>query len=346
MPVWNYSTPAKKKLLTGINTLKDAVVSSLGPGGRNTIYADEYGEVRSTTAPMIGADEAGGYSNDISLTKVLSPTVPITLGLQDIVVRVKNVGSNVLNSFDISYKQNSEPVVSQTWTGTLNPCDEIQIVFTGPNQVNLVSSNNIKIYTSNPNGSPDNRRTNDSASMQLFAPLSGNYTIGGTTPDFINFAQANNALASGIMGPVNFDVRPGTYAEQVIIPNAAGASPVNTISFTGQNAATTIVNFNVSSGATVRLNGCKYVTFQNMTVNNTSGSGAGIAIVGNGTNNAGGSNTIKKCIVNMANSTGTQYPLIVTGTSSGYGLGSCLCSCSWVRSQVFEPHLKHLSPKS
>ncbi len=296
---------------------------------------DVDGEPRSVIAPMIGADEAGGLINDLFLTKVLSPTIPITLGLQDVVVRVRNVGTNVINSFDLSYKLNAEPVVSQTWTGTLNPCDEIQVVMTGPNQVNLVSSNNLKVYTSGPNGNLDNRRNNDSSSLQLFAPLSGNYTIGGTTPDFINFAQATNALASGIMGPVTFDVRPGTYAETVVIPAAAGSSPVNTVTFTGQDVNTTIIQANASSLAVVRLNGCKYTTFQNMSVRNLSSSGAGIAVIGNAANNAGGSNTIKKCSVTLVSGTGTQYPFVMTATATGYGITSNKVDSLTLDSNVF-----------
>ena len=43
-----YSTDARSKLSTGINKLADAVTSTLGPNGRNVVYRDESGEVRST----------------------------------------------------------------------------------------------------------------------------------------------------------------------------------------------------------------------------------------------------------------------------------------------------------
>ena len=43
-----YSTDARFKLSTGINKLADAVTSTLGPNGRNVVYRDESGEVRST----------------------------------------------------------------------------------------------------------------------------------------------------------------------------------------------------------------------------------------------------------------------------------------------------------
>lgn len=43
-----YSNQARKQLLEGINKLADAVTSTLGPNGRNVVYRNETGEVRST----------------------------------------------------------------------------------------------------------------------------------------------------------------------------------------------------------------------------------------------------------------------------------------------------------
>ena len=43
-----YSSPARAQLNTGIDLLADAVTSTLGPNGRNVVYRDESGEVRST----------------------------------------------------------------------------------------------------------------------------------------------------------------------------------------------------------------------------------------------------------------------------------------------------------
>jgi len=43
-----FGKEAKTKLLSGINKLNEAVSTTLGPGGRNVIYSDENGDVRST----------------------------------------------------------------------------------------------------------------------------------------------------------------------------------------------------------------------------------------------------------------------------------------------------------
>ena len=43
-----YSNEARKQLLDGIDLLANAVTATLGPNGRNVVYRDETGEVRST----------------------------------------------------------------------------------------------------------------------------------------------------------------------------------------------------------------------------------------------------------------------------------------------------------
>ena len=45
--VVKFGPEARKKIISGINTVSNAVTATLGPNGRNVIYT-EYGEVRST----------------------------------------------------------------------------------------------------------------------------------------------------------------------------------------------------------------------------------------------------------------------------------------------------------
>lgn len=59
--------------------------------------------------------------------------------------------------------------------------------------------------------------------MGLFAQLSGNYTVGGTNPDYPSITDAINALNSmGANGDVTFDIRPGTYTGQYVITVISG----------------------------------------------------------------------------------------------------------------------------
>jgi hypothetical protein len=72
-----------------------------------------------------------------------------------------------------------------------------------------------------------------------FAQLSGNYTIGGTNPDFTIISDAvNELLTNGVSGPVIFNLRSGTYEENggtervlYIDQQITGVSESNTITF-------------------------------------------------------------------------------------------------------------------
>ena len=103
------------------------------------------------------------------------------------------------------------------------------------------------------------------------APLSGTYTIGGSAPDYNSFADAVNALvAEGVSGPVIFNVRTGTYQEQVTIPSITGSSATNTITFQSESGDSTEVVLEHSSGSssnyTLKLDGAQWMTFRKMTL--------------------------------------------------------------------------------
>ena len=100
----------------------------------------------------------------------------------------------------------------------------------------------------------------------LFAQLSGSYTIdpsGTGTNNYTSFTSAISALStSGVSGAVTFNVKQGTYTEQVTIPAVTGASATNKITFqadpTNTSAATvTYSPTGTSDNWTVRLNGCQ-----------------------------------------------------------------------------------------
>lgn len=111
--------------------------------------------------------------------------------------------------------------------------------------------------------------------QNVFAqPMSGIYTIGGTSPDFISISQAVGALSSnGVAGSVVLNIRPGIYEEQVIIPEIAGASSSNTITFQSETGFAEDViwqfenpnwtNFNY----VVRIDAADYLRFKNITFN-------------------------------------------------------------------------------
>jgi hypothetical protein len=120
--------------------------------------------------------------------------------------------------------------------------------------------------------------------------LAGTYTISNGLPtatpspnynpgdNFNSFADAVTAMSCGITGPVVFNVMPGStsgvYNEQVKIPYIRNSSAVNTITFQSNSGVPASANLTYSATAaatnyTLRLEGAKYITFQNMTISGT-----------------------------------------------------------------------------
>ena len=104
--------------------------------------------------------------------------------------------------------------------------------------------------------------------------LSGRYTIGGSSPDYVNFNAAVRALKiNGVSGTVVFSVRTGDYNEQIKLEAFTGSSFSNMVTFQSESGnrddvvlhhehTTTATNGN----HTIFIDGADYLTFQNLTI--------------------------------------------------------------------------------
>lgn len=285
------------------------------------VPTDYLGVTRSTTTPTLGAYEFTGLvSNNLAVQRLITPVAPITAGTQDLAFEVKNIGSNIVYNYNASYKLNGNTPVTQFVIDQLNPCITDTVWFTSTNQINLGAVNNIAWFTDSPNSLADIDANNDTARVTYYSPLNGTYTVGGSNPDFATPAAAAAALANGVAGPVVFDIRPGTYGQVVVNGPIAGSNSTNTITFDGQNKASTIIS-GATTNAMFLVNQASYITIRDITVTNTTAS-AGIAIVGNSANYNGSGSKIINCNVNLPLQTGTSssgYCIIFTGTSGGTG---------------------------
>lgn len=152
--------------------------------------------------------------------------------------------------------------------------------------------------------------------------LTGTYTIGGASPDYSTFTAAVSALSSqGVTGPVTFNVRPGTYTEQITIGQITGASVNNTITFisTTSDSATVILTYASSTlpsnNFTLKFDGADYTTFRNMTMQRSGSNSYGCVIE---MSNASSNNYFmhNRIIGIVASSTGTTSSLIYSPNSS------------------------------
>ncbi len=255
-----------------------------------SVTTDFNGNARSTTSPTMGAYEVTALNNNLQVVTITSPTPPLTAGLTDLKVLIRNNGSNSVSSFNLSYRNNTSTLRTQAWSGTLAPCDTVTVTFTGSDQINIVNINSILVYSDGPNSTLDANRANDTLRTQFYLPLSGNYTVGGTSPDFATPADAVFALyAGGLASAVTFDVRPGTYVGQLTLENPiVGHSSTNTITFTGQNKNTCIIEFNNQTNTTRHIIkiGRSNITFRNFTLRSYSTNFAwGVHISKNGVSN-------------------------------------------------------------
>lgn len=105
-------------------------------------------------------------------------------------------------------------------------------------------------------------------------PLNGTFTIGGATPDYATFNAAVTDLeTNGVSGPVTFEVRTGSYEEQIRIEAFAGSSQANMVTFqseTGNPDDVILHHEHTGTGTavnyTIFVDGADFLTFKNMTI--------------------------------------------------------------------------------
>jgi pectin methylesterase-like acyl-CoA thioesterase len=134
-------------------------------------------------------------------------------------------------------------------------------------------ANDIYCWTTEPNGLADSDASNDTIKItNLYAALSGTYTIGGIDPDYKTFNEAVTALVqSGIAGNVTFKVRDGKYNEQVSVPKINGSSANAKIVFESEKGDSTSVSLIYSStdyakNYTLQINGSENLEFHKLKI--------------------------------------------------------------------------------
>lgn len=235
-------------------------------------------------------------------------------------VRIKNNGNNVINNLKIYWEKNSvlQPVINWNTPIPYNngtPGSNEVIVTLDPAMVFGTAANVIKVWTSLPNGVVDPIPADDTLGpVSLRAALFGEYTVGGTSPDFPDLVTAVNTVRSaGMCGPVTFLMRAGTYTGQVDIQNIPGSSVFNRLTIRNDYHLSTpasAINVNYGGGSgtgndhAIILRNTSYVTIKNITINNTSGGSYGncIELAGNSFGDS-----ILNCTLNAGNTISSTY---------------------------------------
>lgn len=248
-----------------------------------SLVANDVKENIRAAKPTIGAYEYELQANNVSVLDIINPSLiqPTVSGLMDFKFRVINSGNNLVNNYLAHYRKNSGTTNMTSKGASIQPCGIDTLVFSGAGRITIEDTQNLLVYTSNPNNNTDPERTGDTLRTVINASLKGTYTVGGTSPDFATPALAAAAvMEKGLWGHVVFNIRPGTYGPVKISGPIAGMSDTATITFDGNNAPGCII-----SGDTITevflIEKVKYVTVSNLTIKNTraaSSSNAAISI--------------------------------------------------------------------
>jgi len=158
----------------------------------------------------------------------------------------------------------------------------------------------------------------DEFSSPLLPLAGGTYTIGGVSPSYNTFSLAVNDLNTrGISGPVVFNIRDGSYNEQMTLLDINGSSPTNTILFQPESGDSSKVEMvfsaNINNTFIIQLTGTDYITFRKLTFSALNPSYSLVFNLRGGIQKL----NIQNCIINGNGETGNVYNTAAIYSKSG-----------------------------
>lgn len=235
------------------------------------------GVIMMLSACVLSKNSATAQTTDVGVAAYVSPTGNLCSGTADVTVIIQNFGTNDVYSMSIDWSVNGAAQSTINYTDTLL-AGATDTVLLG--SWSLLSGNFYEFitYTSAPNAGLDDDATNDTLSSgNLTIPLSGTYTVGGTTPDYARLSDAVAALTTfGVCGPVILDMRSGTDTIRVSIPAINGSSTTNTITIRSENGDSSSVKLTYPSETVftnlnyiLQLNGADHINLERITLERT-----------------------------------------------------------------------------
>ena len=190
-------------------------------------------------------------------------------------------------------------------------------------------------------------------------PLSGNYTVGGTSPNFTTLQDAANALKlQGVSGPVFINIRPGIYMREgglssVMILDSiiAGISPTNRITFqpdetAGGNVENVILQIDLTTQSSTALVSIRtdYTTIRDLTFQDVDSAEAGTDHLLEIEYAHGYNQTVEGVIIEGCRFIGNTYPTGGITYGTDYGIyADVYVSEILVRHNTFERLMRAVS---
>jgi parallel beta-helix repeat protein len=227
------------------------------------------GEIRDVLTPDPGGDEFEPVGTDVAITQLLSPTLSC-IAEQNIEVVLANLGTDTLENVQVHWSLNGLTQDDNMFSLSLLPQGDTAHLMIGMNNFSSFQTDTLLIWTTMPNGVADLQPENDTLEIRFRLPLSGPYTIGGSSPHFATIGEAVNTLNTyHTCGPVTFRIRDGVYTEQIAIDSIPTTSSINTITFESesQDSSAVTIQFtppNSTTPAVFLLKGTDFVTFRHL----------------------------------------------------------------------------------
>lgn len=233
---------------------------------------DLLGNIRSTTAPTIGAYEFLVVNENVLLSEIIRTPNPLPGGSDTIKAVIINQGAAALTSLNLSYQLDSQPVVTQAFSGSLLPQDTLVFTFNTPLLIPNAIAPTLTVYTANPNGQSDADPSNDTIRETICIPITaGTYTAGNPTSDFPDVNRMLEILeCSGIAGSVeiSFDFPGNIYTNRLVINQIPGVSQANQLTFNGNNDTISVATNDLQRNI-ILVNGTNYITIKNFSIRST-----------------------------------------------------------------------------
>ncbi|MFN3530712.1 MAG: T9SS type A sorting domain-containing protein [Bacteroidia bacterium] len=229
---------------------------------------------------------------DMRPAAIISPQTLIT-GANTVTIRYQNAAADPIFSADFGYQVNNNPPVTELavpFFPPLGPGQTYDHTFVLPINTTGPTSLDFRAWNSNANGlGADSNPGNDTISRVLCSGITGTFSIGGIAADYPDIhaaiADLNNC---GVIGPVNFNISPGTYHGTYTLRDIPGIDPTSPIVFNGLsgNAADVILIQDTAAASSTNrshfiLNTEGSISFQNLTfrrTQNTTAAGQAVLI--------------------------------------------------------------------
>lgn len=246
-----YSTTGYNAAMVYRNATNDACAWTGAPTGTvtkrpNTQFNNVVRGCSSSRVPLT-VNVLPAPDCEVSLEEFVSPAEATVMSgvAVPIDVLLQNNGATTLTSATISlYIGQTQTPVTYNWTGNLVIGDTQTVHITdytftpGSLELMAVVSKDCDLV-----------HTNDTIRKEIAICVGNNtsevhYTISNNgNADYSSLTEVVNKLtASGICGPVVFEVKDGPYTENFTLPYIEGTSAENTITFTGYNGTMPVIN--------------------------------------------------------------------------------------------------------